>query len=52
MRQLDEDAMELSFNVPAEEVKEMFQKQRQSYLMVGPRHRKDALLSLSDFAGF
>lgn len=49
---LDEDAMELSFNMPAREVEEMFQKQKQSYFMAGPQRQQSAVVSLLEFAGF
>lgn len=52
VNQLDEEAMEMSFNLPAREVEEMFQKQRRSYFMAGPQRQRNALLSALDFAGF
>jgi len=49
---LDREAKELSFNLPAEEVEEMFQRQRKSYFMAGPQREQSALVSILDFAGF
>uniref|UniRef100_A0A803MQW0 Cupin type-1 domain-containing protein n=1 Tax=Chenopodium quinoa TaxID=63459 RepID=A0A803MQW0_CHEQI len=51
INQLDEEAMELSFNMPAREVEEMFQKQQKSYFMTGPKRQQNALISLLEFAG-
>lgn len=52
INQLDEQAMELSFNLPARDVQEMFQRQRQSYFMAGPKQQQNPIVSLLDFAGF
>lgn len=52
INQLDREAKELSFNMPATEVEEMFQKQRNSHFMAGPQRRQTALVSILDFAGF
>ncbi|KAJ8426328.1 hypothetical protein Cgig2_009364 [Carnegiea gigantea] len=49
---LDREAKELSFNLPAEEVEEMFQRQRKSVFMAGPQREQSALVSIVDFAGF
>ena len=45
--------MELSFNMPAREVEQMFQQQGQSYFMAAPQEsEKEDLVSILDFAGF
>uniref|UniRef100_A0A803MT26 Cupin type-1 domain-containing protein n=1 Tax=Chenopodium quinoa TaxID=63459 RepID=A0A803MT26_CHEQI len=51
VNQLDEEAIELSFNMPAREVEEMFQKQQKSYFMTGPKRQQNSLISLLEFAG-
>lgn len=53
INQLDEEAMELTFNMAAREVEEMFQQQGQSYFMAAPQEsKKEDLVSILDFAGF
>ncbi|KAL2922660.1 Vicilin-like antimicrobial peptides 2-1 [Bienertia sinuspersici] len=52
MKHLDDEAIELSFNLPAKEVEDMFQIQRRSYFMAGPRPQLNVVLSLLDLSGF
>ncbi|XP_059310578.1 vicilin Car i 2.0101-like [Lycium ferocissimum] len=50
-RNVDREAKELSFNMPAREVEEILQKQRQSYFVAGPEQRQQQqyVSSILDF---
>ncbi|OVA05423.1 Cupin 1 [Macleaya cordata] len=60
INQIEKEAMELGFNVPASEVKEILSKQRESYFLPGPNQRQQredrgrfgSSLSILDFVGF
>ncbi|KAI3469600.1 hypothetical protein Pfo_026263 [Paulownia fortunei] len=55
--QVQSEAKELSFKMPAREVEEIFRSQEQSYFLPGPGHREEgkgqhSVASILDFVGF
>ncbi|PHT85900.1 hypothetical protein T459_08006 [Capsicum annuum] len=51
-RNLDREAKELSFNIPAREIEEILEKQNQSYFVAGPEQEQQHVSSILDLVLF